>query len=119
MKCVATVSFMLALGLTVLLTGCGSPEGSPATANSSAEAGGGTVDVMKGLAELSPEDRAAAVKQGVCPVSGERLGSMGKPMKVTLKGQTLFLCCPGCEEDLRKEPDKFLDKLKTGQGDQS
>jgi YHS domain-containing protein len=40
-------------------------------------------------------------------------------MKVTVKGRTVFLCCPGCEEDLRKEPDKFLEKLKTGQGDQS
>ena len=119
MKCVATVSFLLVLGLTVLLTGCGSPEGGPVTANSPAEAGSGTADVAKGLAELSPEDRAAAIKQGVCPVSGERLGSMGKPMKVTVKGQTVFLCCPGCEEDLRKEPDKFLQKVKTGRGDQS
>jgi YHS domain-containing protein len=55
-------------------------------------------------------------KQGVCPVSGEPLGSMGKPVKVTVKGQTVFLCCPSCEEDLRKEPDKFLAKLKTDRG---
>jgi hypothetical protein len=116
MKRVTTVSFMLVLGLSLLLTGCGSPEGGAATANSSAEAGSAAADVAKGLAELSPVDRDAAVKQSVCPVSGERLGSMGKPMKVTVKGQTVFLCCPGCEEDLRKEPDKFLDKLKIGQG---
>jgi YHS domain-containing protein len=78
--------------------------------------GAAKADVANGLAELSPEDRAAAIKQGVCPVSGEPLGSMGKPAKVTVKGQTVFLCCPGCEEDLRKEPDKFLAKLKSGRG---
>jgi Cu(I)/Ag(I) efflux system membrane fusion protein len=63
------------------------------------------------LAELSPEDRAAAEKQGVCLVSGEKLGSMGTPYKTTVKGQTVFLCCDGCEEKLQKEPDKYLAKL--------
>ena len=65
-----------------------------------------------GLAELSPEDRAAAEKQKICPVSGEPLGSMGKPVKVTVKGQTVFLCCAGCEDAIKKDPDKYLAKLK-------
>jgi YHS domain-containing protein len=64
-----------------------------------------------GLAELSPDDRAAAEKQRACPVTGERLGIMGKPYKVTVKGQTLFLCCSGCEEELKQDPDKYLAKL--------
>jgi hypothetical protein len=46
------------------------------------------------LAELSASDRAAAEKQRVCPVSGDVLGATGKPYKVTVKGQTVFLCCP-------------------------
>ena len=50
---------------------------------------------LPGLAELSPSDRAAAEKQRVCPVSGDLLGSMGKPIKVIVKGQTVFLCCAG------------------------
>jgi YHS domain-containing protein len=65
-----------------------------------------------GLAELSPADRALAEKQKICPVSGERLGAMGKPVKITVKGQTVFLCCAGCEEAVRKDPDKYLAKLK-------
>lgn len=71
-----------------------------------------TPEGLEGLAELSPEDRALAEKQETCPVTGEKLGSMGKPVKVTVKGQTVFLCCEGCEEDLQKEPDKYLAKLK-------
>jgi Cu(I)/Ag(I) efflux system membrane fusion protein len=62
-------------------------------------------------AELSPEDLAAAEEQGVCPVSGQKLGSMGTPYKTTVKGQTVFLCCDGCEENLKKDPDKYLAKL--------
>ena len=71
-------------------------------------------DLPEGLKELSAEDLAAVQKQKVCPVSGEALGAMGKPYKVTVKGQTVFLCCQGCEEDLLKNPDKYLAKLKEG-----
>ena len=68
-------------------------------------------DAAKGLAELSDADRAAAEKQRVCPVSGLVLGTMGKPYKVTVKGKTVFLCCPACEEKIMKDPDKYLEKL--------
>jgi YHS domain-containing protein len=69
-------------------------------------------ELPEGLKELSPEDLAAVQKQKVCPVSGEALGGMGKPYKVTVKGQTVFLCCQGCEEAIAKDPDKYLAKLK-------
>ena len=32
----------------------------------------------------------------------------GDPYKTTVKGQTIFLCCEGCEEKLKKDPDKYL-----------
>jgi len=72
-------------------------------------------ELPEGLKDLSPEDLAAVQKQKVCPVSGEKLGAMGKPVKVTVKGQTVFLCCSGCEDDLKKDPDKYLAKLKKDQ----
>ena len=34
--------------------------------------------------------------QKVCPVSGQKLGSMGKPVKTMLEEHTAFLCCKGC-----------------------
>lgn len=67
----------------------------------------------EGLAELSADDRAAAAKQRVCPVSGDVLGAQGKPYKVSVKGQTVFLCCPACEKELVKNSDKYLAKMKT------
>lgn len=69
-------------------------------------------DDAKGLAELSVEDREIAKKQRNCPVSGELLGAMGKPFKTSLQGKTVFLCCEGCEHDLKDNPDKYLAKLK-------
>ncbi len=67
--------------------------------------------VEQALAELSKEDRAAAEKQKLCPVSGNLLGSMGTPCKVTVKDQVVFLCCPGCEGKIKENPDKYLAKL--------
>jgi YHS domain-containing protein len=72
-------------------------------------------EASKGLAELSDADRAAAEKQRVCPVSGDVLGAEGTPYKVTVKGQTVFLCCRACEKQLMKNPDKYLAKLKADQ----
>ena len=63
------------------------------------------------LAGLSSTDRPLALVQGTCPVTGKRLGSMGTPPKVDVKGRTIFLCCEGCEGAIRATPDKFLAKL--------
>jgi len=46
-----------------------------------------------------------------------KLGSMGVPYKVVLKGQPVLLCCPGCEGKAKDAPDETLEKvarLKSG-----
>jgi hypothetical protein len=63
------------------------------------------------LAKLSVDDRALAEKQKICPVSGELLGTMGPPKKVSVAGHDVFICCEGCEESLTSEPVKFLAKI--------
>lgn len=71
------------------------------------------MDKMKeALAGLSEEDRAAAMKQHFCPVSGEMLGTMGEPIKVSIKDQEVWICCSGCKKDLEADPDKYLAKIK-------
>ena len=52
-----------------------------------------------------------ALKQAVCPVSDEHLGSMGAPIKVTAEGKTFYLCCKGCNKDLEKDPKAVVAKL--------
>lgn len=50
-----------------------------------------------------------------CPVSGEKLGEMGKPVKVTHEGTDVYLCCKSCLKDFNKEPAKYTEKVKAGQ----
>ena len=64
------------------------------------------------LQVLSAEDRVAAKKQRICPVTGALLGSMGEPYKVEVKHRTVFLCCQGCAGAILQDPDKYLKKLE-------
>lgn len=115
---------VLALPLTMALAGCGQTE--PATSQPSASEPTAMEDShadhdqsdmaessqqAENLAKLSPEDQALAERQKVCPVSGEPLGAMGVPYKVTVQGRDVLLCCDGCEETIKENPDKYLAKL--------
>ena len=98
-----------------VFSGCSQPAATtttPATPPPPAAAAADS-ETTSALAKLSEADRAAALKQDGCPVTGEKLGSMGAPPKVTVEGKEVFLCCEGCEEELRKEPAKYLAKLKS------
>lgn len=48
--------------------------------------------------QLTERDRLRIAVQDICPVSGEKLGSMGDPIKVTVgpEHEEIFLCCKGC-----------------------
>jgi hypothetical protein len=72
----------------------------------------GVASEEPGLGGLSPTDRGLAIAQGTCPVTGKKLGSMGTPARVVLKGRAVFLCCEGCEGAVRDAPDKYLARLK-------
>jgi Cu(I)/Ag(I) efflux system membrane fusion protein len=53
--------------------------------------------IVAALAKLPPADRKLAEQQRTCPILADsRLGSMGPPVKLTLDGETVFLCCAGC-----------------------
>jgi YHS domain-containing protein len=47
-----------------------------------------------------------------CPVSGEKLGEHGKPVKVSNAGTDVYLCCKSCKKDFDKEPAKFTQMVK-------
>ena len=61
-------------------------------------------------------DQKTAMEQKICAVNEEEgkpvhLGTMGVPIKQTVKGKTVFLCCPGCKRELEKNPDKYLARI--------
>lgn len=41
-----------------------------------------------------------------------RLGRMGAPIKVMVKGETVFLCCKSCVKRAEEDPDKTLETVK-------
>lgn len=117
MKAFSFSMLLTAAVAAMLLAGCAdqsgptAPQQSPAVDRVAAPAEEQSDEVRQALASLSPEDRAVAEKQKTCPVSGEPLGSMGTPYKVTVQDREVFLCCDGCEEEIKAHPDQYLAKL--------
>lgn len=66
------------------------------------------------LAKLNPADRKIAEQQQFCAVMhNERLGSMGVPVKLEIKGEPVFVCCAGCKAKALKNPNETLAKVAT------
>lgn len=85
-----------------------SPQAAPAAQRSRAEA-----RIEAALAKLSEEDRALATRQRFCPVlTNSRLGSMGKPVRIVIQGQPVFLCCEACRGDAVANPDTTLRQVE-------
>lgn len=62
-----------------------------------------------------PADRTADSVPQLCPVSGQKLGSMGKPVVVEHAGRYLMLCCAGCVEDFKKDPERYMNPADQGE----
>lgn len=104
----AIATTLLAAGL--VLIGCSStttPEAGPTKDQPKHD------EVAAERAKLLPADRALVEAQEWCVVSSdERLGSMGPPIKLDIKGNPVFLCCKGCKKRAEADPDKTLAKVE-------
>lgn len=63
------------------------------------------------FAKMPEADRLAALAQKTCPVADSPLGSMGTPIKVTIEGRDVYLCCDHCRETLEADPATYFAKL--------
>jgi hypothetical protein len=94
------------------------PQPTPATTEPEKKSDGASAaktlapDELAEVKKLPTAESDLALKQLVCPVSGENLGSMGVPVKVTAAGRTFFLCCKGCNKDVQDDPAGVVAKLK-------
>jgi uncharacterized protein (TIGR03000 family) len=69
--------------------------------------------VTAALAELDPADRKLAAEQESCAVQPEnRLGAMGKPVRVLLKAQPVLLCCEACRKQAESNPEQTLARAR-------
>ena len=47
-----------------------------------------------------------------CIVSGNSLGSMGDEQRIVHNGQEIKFCCKPCIAKFKKNPDKYLPKIR-------
>ena len=47
-----------------------------------------------------------------CIVSENKLDSMGKPVRIVHEGQEIKFCCKPCIKKFKKDPAKYLVRLK-------
>jgi predicted small secreted protein len=107
-RLISLVVVILATG-SFVLSGCDT--GATKPAGKSAQ--GTTDDIAAERAKLSPEDRALVEAQEWCVVQNdERLGSMGPPIKLDIKGQPVFVCCKSCKTKAEKDPEATLAKVE-------
>ena len=66
--------------------------------------------VLGFAADTKPDAKAYPLQ--TCVVSGEKLGEMGKPYTFTHEGQEVKLCCKSCLKDFKKDPAKYVKKIK-------
>jgi hypothetical protein len=107
-----------AFACLIVLSGCGSHQSAAPASKTDAkapptESKQEADEVAVERAKLKPDDRALVESQEWCVVNEEgRLGSMGAPVKLSIKGQPVFLCCAGCKRKAEADPDKTLAKLE-------
>jgi hypothetical protein len=69
--------------------------------------------IQANLEKLDPADLRLVQEQKYCAIETDKLlGEMGKPIKVMVKDQPVFVCCKGCEKAAKADPDETLDTVK-------
>jgi hypothetical protein len=99
------IACSLVLTLVLAPTGSKADQHAPGTTVSDQQES----SIQANLAKLSSEDRKLAEAQKFCAILNKnRLGSMGVPVKITIKDQPVFLCCGGCVAKAKANPEKTL-----------
>jgi hypothetical protein len=104
-KTIIQVVAIFAINTVLLVSGCAR---TPTDTTPSKE---GSEQSRGANAGPSKEDLSLADAQGYCPISSEKLGGMGTPVKVLLKDQPVFLCCKSCEKKALADPEGTLTKV--------
>jgi membrane fusion protein, copper/silver efflux system len=70
------------------------------------------VKAVAGLRLLAPEERKVAEAQVWCPVQRDRLGVMGKPVRVKAPdGRALYVCCETCRSEAESDLDEMFARV--------
>ncbi|MEW6429808.1 MAG: hypothetical protein AB1568_17445 [Thermodesulfobacteriota bacterium] len=64
---------------------------------------------QEAAAAAPPAAKTTARPQTVCPVMG---GKIDENLYVDVKGKRIYLCCMACEDAIKVEPDKYIEKIE-------
>ena len=71
------------------------------------------VKAVAGLRLLPPDERKVAEAQVWCPVQRDRLGVMGRPVRVKAPdGKPLYVCCEACRGEAEADPPEMFDRVE-------
>ena len=109
-----TVFSTVRLLVLVFLAGCQGNPSPEMTTNALGPAPMGTdANIRANLAQLGPEDQQLAEQQKYCPMmEGVRLGEMGRPHRIEVKGESVFVCCQNCARLAQEDPERALTQIK-------
>jgi hypothetical protein len=94
--------------LVVAVGGCQDKPSPSTTTPADVEA-----DIRVNLARLGPEDQHLAEQQKYCPMMERvRLGEMGRPHRIEVKGESVFVCCQNCARLAQEDPEMALIQIK-------
>jgi len=60
-------------------------------------------------AQAQTQAQTQGKPQTKCPVLG---GNIDKNIYADYKGYRIYFCCKGCDEEFKKNPEKYLEKMK-------
>ena len=104
----------LALTGPLILAGCTDTTTDKQAKGSAPAPDGADAKIQAQLEKLDPEDRKLAEAQKWCAVETDNpLGEMGKPVKLMVNGQPVFLCCMSCKKKAEANADKTLETVAT------
>jgi YHS domain-containing protein len=64
---------------------------------------------VRAVGQTQGQAQAQGQPQTKCPVLG---GNVDKKMYADYKGYRIYFCCKGCDEEFKKNPEKYLEKMK-------
>jgi YHS domain-containing protein len=74
-------------------------------------------EVAAGVEEVAEVMAVINVGNKICPLTNEKVGTMGDAMPIEHEGKIYNLCCAMCAKDFKKDPARFIaiieEELKT------
>jgi hypothetical protein len=99
--------------MLAISAGCQKPPANNANPAPAVSAAAVEAELKAALSKLAPEDQLLAERQKYCAVMpAVRLGEMGTPLKVTIRGEVLYVCCENCLSPAGDDADKTLAQWK-------